>query len=228
MQIITIKTPLLKSNMYLLVEHGRGIIIDPYWDEKVERLLQQNIKDLDFVFLTHEHYDHISGVNDLKKRYDCNVWASAKCAERVGDTKNNFSRYFNAFAILQEGENSQNIPRVEPYICKVDCIFEGQIVLKWRSHTITLKETPGHSPGSVSIYIDMELLFTGDSLVEFGMPITRFPDGNQKVFDEMTLPWLRKFPGDIKVFPGHYQSFYLGSHDIIKNGGNENDKFRKV
>ena len=115
MQIITFETPLLKSNMYLLLENEAGIMIDPYWDGKVAQFLKQNIRQLDFAILTHEHYDHISGVNELKSRYGCKVWASSKCAERITDINNNFSRYFNAFAMLQDGEKSEPIPQIEPY-----------------------------------------------------------------------------------------------------------------
>lgn len=220
MQIITVETPLLKSNMYLLVENRKSVVIDPYWDEEVKKILHEEVEELNFVFLTHEHYDHISGVNEIKKYYHCKVWASEVCANRIKNTKDNFSRYFDAYAAIQTGVKNQAIPHVNPYVCRADCTFNNYVEIIWMNYKFEVFETPGHSPGSICIYVDKKWLFSGDTLISSSMPITRFPDGDQKIFDEVTLPRLEQLPKNTKVFPGHYQSFYLGSHNLMKNGGN--------
>ena len=60
MKIITCTTPLLEQNMYIVEEGKHCIVIDPYYDEKTAVLLEGKIVDL--LLVTHEHYDHISGV----------------------------------------------------------------------------------------------------------------------------------------------------------------------
>lgn len=70
MKIITCTTPLLEQNMYIVEEGKHCIVIDPYYDEKTAVLLEGKIVDL--LLVTHEHYDHISGVNKFKELYGAN------------------------------------------------------------------------------------------------------------------------------------------------------------
>ena len=69
MGIITYTTPLLEQNMYIIVEGNNCIVIDPYYDDKVKTLLEN--MSVDLLLVTHEHYDHISGVNKFKEIYGC-------------------------------------------------------------------------------------------------------------------------------------------------------------
>lgn len=54
---------LIDSRMYLLISNDKALIIDPCVNTDALQLLKdKNIIDV-IVLLTHEHYDHISGVN---------------------------------------------------------------------------------------------------------------------------------------------------------------------
>ena len=53
---------LLSSNMYVIIEGDHAIVIDPFADTTPS---EGSI--IDYILLTHEHYDHISGVNVWKK-----------------------------------------------------------------------------------------------------------------------------------------------------------------
>ena len=58
--------PLIKSNMYVIVSDSDALIIDPIENtEAFERIKNTGIKAVTAV-LTHEHFDHISGVNMLR------------------------------------------------------------------------------------------------------------------------------------------------------------------
>ena len=59
---------LLSSNMYVISEAGHAIVIDPFEDTTPSEGLT-----VDCILLTHEHYDHISGVNIWKKARE-NRW----------------------------------------------------------------------------------------------------------------------------------------------------------
>ena len=76
MKIITCTTPLLEQNMYIVEEGKHCIVIDPYYDEKTAVLLEGKIVDL--LLVTHEHYDHISGVNKFKELYGCKLLSNSK------------------------------------------------------------------------------------------------------------------------------------------------------
>ena len=58
--------PLMNSNMFVIVSGNAALVIDPNEDEEALRMLtDSNILDVT-VILTHEHFDHISGVNKIR------------------------------------------------------------------------------------------------------------------------------------------------------------------
>lgn len=59
-----IKNIRLRSSI-LLIYQGRNILIDCGPDIKTQ-LLQNNISKIDYLIITHQHYDHISGLNELR------------------------------------------------------------------------------------------------------------------------------------------------------------------
>ena len=65
--------------MYVVKEGEHAIVIDPFDDTTPSKGLI-----IDYIILTHEHYDHISGVNVWKKTRDVPVLCSRPCAEYSG------------------------------------------------------------------------------------------------------------------------------------------------
>ena len=68
---------------------------------------------------------------------------------------------------------------------------------------LVLRETPGHSTGSICIEVNKKYIFTGDSLVDGAKIITRLPGGSKKAYKEITKPYLDSLNKDVVVFPGH-------------------------
>lgn len=69
------------SGNSVFVEHkGSKILIDcGFSGRKIENLLSQigeNPKDLDAIFLTHEHVDHVKGASVMSRRYDIPIYAN--------------------------------------------------------------------------------------------------------------------------------------------------------
>ena len=57
----------IDSNMYVILENKKALIIDPCVSEEAKEYLKsEQVKEI-LVLLTHEHYDHISGVNWLRE-----------------------------------------------------------------------------------------------------------------------------------------------------------------
>lgn len=217
MRVLQFATPLLASNMYLLAEKGRGVIIDPYGGFMPQ--IKGECSGIDYILLTHEHYDHISGANALRERYGCPVVCSEACGRRIQNSTHNFSRYYEAYAAIQTGEPPPaNLPPVAEYFTYADEVFSGQRTLFWQGHRLVLTETPGHSPGSICILADETQLFSGDTLLPGDITVTRFPGGSGRQYKEIALPYLQKLPGGTLVYPGHYEAFPLREHKI-KNGG---------
>lgn len=215
MQIHTLPTPLLSSNMYLICEDDHVIVIDPYAFEKLAIQPRDTVKHVDYIFLTHEHYDHISGTNALRERFRCPVICGASCSGRLPDSTKNFSRYFNAFAALQTGDAvPEELLPIQEYTTHADESFRENKEILWQGHHFELTETPGHSPGSICILLDKKILFSGDTLLPGGEQITRFPDGSSAQYEQYALPYLRSLPPDVLVYPGHYKAFRLGDRPL--------------
>lgn len=217
--------PLMTSNMYVMLSGDKGLVIDPLVSPEAEKLLREHdIKEL-LIILTHEHFDHISGVNSLralmagqKESRGCKVLASAGCAEAIKDPAENLSAFFSA-VFIKHSEEERLLARTifdKTYCCEADDNFHEETEVHWEELTLRLKATPGHSPGSICIEIydtngNLIALATGDSLVQGNKVITRLPGGDRKAYNSITRPYLESFDGDTLVLPGH------GETDFIKN-----------
>lgn len=204
----------LQSNMYLLIDHDRTILIDPCISEDVYQFIMQNHYKLDYIYLTHEHYDHISGVNWWKERTGAELFCSGKCAQNIADSKKNMSHYFDIFCSLQTWQAVEEKVRTSDYVCVAERTFEDQYITKWNECEFLFKELPGHSAGSSALVIDGKLLFSGDSLFRDYETGLRLPGGSEKLWNEVSKPWLRKLPRDMMVYPGHFEEFWLSEYKL--------------
>jgi len=99
-----------KGNATLVEVEGRCIMIDCGFSmkETIKRLgrLGKTVESLDAILVTHEHGDHISGVERLARKYSLPIWAShgtASCFKGEGVEINCFNSHasfeINAFQI---------------------------------------------------------------------------------------------------------------------------------
>lgn len=199
------KMPIINSNMFIIISGKKALMIDPNVNEEAFLLLKENQVEQIVMILTHEHFDHISGVNFYRNNWNCMVYANNICKNMVEDPVKNLSKFFMAMFISKLEDERKLAEELfeEDYYCKVDIGFEGEWKLDFGGYEIKLIETPGHSMGSICIMIGDEYIFTGDSLVQGAKTITRLPGGNKKLFNEVTVPFLETLPDDIIVFPGH-------------------------
>ena len=194
---------LLSSNMYVLVEGERAIVIDPFDDTSPAEDLK-----IDHILLTHEHYDHISGVNAWKKATGAPVLCSKACAANIQNPKKNLANHFKEFCELQTWTELTEMPESDPtYSCVADKTFENETAFFWQGHEFVLREIPGHSLGSVGIMIDGEHFFSGDSLMEYEEIELRMPGGSRKKWEEIGRKRIEEIPEGTRIWPGHFDSF---------------------
>lgn len=198
---------LIDANSFLLTEGAHGLLIDAVYSPELFDALSA-IDDL-IIILTHCHFDHICGLNQIR---ECMpyvlVYASKKCSENIGNPFRNMSSSADVFWTFYKNRN-QYIKHndvkyhiVEPFICApTDLFFEGETVLKWRNHKITLTQYGGHTNDSLIAVIDNKYMFSGDTLLPIPT-VTRFPSGNTSQFWKETIPKLKNMAVDL-VFPGH-------------------------
>ena len=196
---------LLCSNMYLIVEDDHAIVIDPFVNTT-----PSNGLTIDYILLTHEHYDHISGVIAWKETTGAQVLCSRACAENIQNPRKNLANHFKEFCELQTWMKLDEIPWSDPdYSCFADQTFEDEMTLQWQGHEFHLFEIPGHSQGSIGIMMDGSDFFSGDSLMENSEIELRMPGGSRKKWKDIGSKRIEAIPDGTKIWPGHFDTFIL-------------------
>lgn len=190
------------------------IIIDPCNSDLINVYLQDNHLTNEFIILTHEHYDHIAGLNNLKLLYNSPVIANITCSEYIQSPIKNMARYYNILLTFRKNKfklEDLEIPETNKnYKCsKADIEFEISYNFNWHNHEFVLYKTPGHSNGSCCILVDNKYLFSGDSLLIDYQVVFGFPGGSKEVFYKHTLPYFLTLNEDTIVYPGHGKTFLL-------------------
>lgn len=203
MEIRRYVSGLIASNMYVIVEDNHAVVIDPFDDITPGKDLV-----VDYILLTHEHYDHISGVNAWREGSDAIVLCSKVCSDHIKDPRKNFAKYFKDFCEIQTWVVLDSVPSSDPdYSCKADQTFVDNMSFRWKGHDFELFEIPGHSLGSIGIIIDRYYFFSGDSLMENYEIELRMPGGSRKKWREIGEPRMARIPDGIMVYPGHFDEF---------------------
>lgn len=186
-----------------MVDKEESIVIDPIDTKEFWRFLEQTRFEEITVILTHEHFDHIYGLNELREKFACKVYAQKHCSENIGIAIRNLSSSAEVLAQLNEKVMHSGVS-VKPFVCEsADIVFDNRMNFQWAGHEISIITAPGHSEGSVFVLVDNKIVFTGDSLLEETV-ITKLPGGNKKVYIEITRPLLCGISDKVEVvFPGH-------------------------
>ena len=195
------------GNMYILSQNGHSILIDP-----CECDIDEAEQKVDYILLTHEHYDHISGINCWKEKTGAKVVCNEKCAEGIKEPTRNLSFMFKEFCEIQSVRKIVEPVENLNYSAEADITFEDTYEMTWQGNEIKIFATPGHSAGSESILVNGEKLFSGDALFK-DYPVTGiFPGSSKQDWQEIGLPRLKALPESIMVYPGHFEEFSLSEY----------------
>lgn len=205
--------PVLDSRMYLLINDKNdreALIIDPLISEEALPLI--NSISHATVLLTHAHYDHISGMNWLRRHTDCTLFCSETCAEKIADPHKNLAA-FSEILIIDKSEKEQAQCREFfdlNYSCQADRTFTKETSFDFGSYHVEIIYTPGHSDCSQCIRLTSDkkgltpiIIFTGDSLVNGHEIITRLPGGSKREYLTVTKPFLDSLEKNTLIMPGH-------------------------
>ena len=195
----------LDARTYLF-RHGAGVLcVDPNDLPEMVEAVRSWAPEKVTVVLTHEHFDHISGLHALRGQCSCEVICTQACAAGIEDPRRNLSQY--AAALLSQmarpAAGRQGI-LIEPFSCFADTVFTGYHQIAWEKHQLELYELPGHARGGLCMMMDHALIFTGDNLIP-GFPcVTHLPGGSKQAYEAVTLPFLRTLPPEMLILPGHF------------------------
>jgi len=194
--IIGFPIGMVGSNTYLLYDDKQkdGAIIDP--GGETEPLLQEIKKReiiIRYLLNTHGHFDHIAANAHLQSTFD--VPLGIHPADRDLLLEGGGASWFNL----------AYVPSPRP-----DIDLTEETVLELGRLRIAVLHTPGHTPGSVCLYVPEEnALFTGDTLFADSVGRTDLPGGDARQLTE-SLHKLLSLPTETTIYPGHGSTTTLG------------------
>lgn len=187
---------MLQTNCYILGDkvNGVAVVIDPGGDRnRIAQRLQQLDLALVAILNTHGHFDHVMDAWPLKEMLGGKIYLPPKDEYLLND------RMVGLAAVLGEtGSSGGKIDRV------VDESMKEGDVLTFGSIRLEVLDTPGHTPGHVSLYSpETESIFVGDTLFAGSIGRTDFPGGSFEQLIRSVKSKIFTLPGNTKVFPGH-------------------------
>ena len=184
-------------NNHLLIDRENreiALIDAPGVYPELNDLLNQGYK-VKWIALTHGHIDHIAGLRDIVDL------TKAPWYIHPNDLKYVEHAPRDMFAsVLKVKEPPEN-----PLFFK-----EGDI-LSIGDAEFKIFETPGHTPGGVSLYSEKySVVFTGDTLFKLSIGRTDLPGGDFNTLKDSILTKLYTLPDNTVVFSGHGETTTIG------------------
>lgn len=187
MLIKTLPVGQLETNCYVVTDENALVcaVIDP-GDESNTILdyIEDNKLSCKAILITHAHFDHVSAVNAMLEATGAVLYMCEKDLE-----------------LAKTGASGRFTPPENTHFYK-----DGDEV-KVAGLTFKVMETPGHTPGGVTL-ICGDALFTGDTLFRGSCGRTDLPGGDMRA-ELRSLKRIASLEGDYEVYPGHAESSML-------------------
>lgn len=199
MQLKILSLGPIGTNCYIVSKNNECLIFDPGAQPEIvnEYITENNLKPI-AILLTHAHFDHIGAVDELRKKYNIDVYLHEAESDWLEDPHLNRSSLFFGEA------NAIKTDKPDKYIT----------VGKWElgNFQFEVVHTPGHSPGSVSyIFHDERFVICGDTLFKQGIGRTDLPEGSFQQLMESIFTKLYTLDDDFSVYPGHGPHTTIGT-----------------
>lgn len=168
----------MENFVYLLGDAGAKevAVVDPAWDvDAILRAAEADGKVVTHALVTHSHFDHVNGVEELLNRTKAKVVAQREEID--------FSETLRGFGSELLPVRGGDVVKVGPL--EVKCIH-----------------TPGHTPGSQTFYVG-DALVTGDTLFIHGCGRCDLQGGDPAQMFDTLENTLSRLPDRTLLYPGH-------------------------
>ena len=194
---------MLQENCYVVSDATKeAVVIDcgAYFDQE-RQAIANHIRNegltLRHVLCTHGHFDHVFGVDML--------YAEFGVKPEIHAADNSFITGFDQQCIdLLGAPYGRTLPPIGHFLSDGERISFG-------AHELTVRHTPGHSPGGVLFCCDEEdVVFTGDTLFRMSVGRSDLPGGSWNQLMTSLLQVVAKLPATMRAFPGHGPATLIG------------------
>ena len=183
----------VQTNCYFLYEEDKNkiIVVDPAdRGEYLFNAFKEAGLEVAAILLTHGHFDHIWGCNQLRELAGVQVFAFEDERDLCESAKLNVS---------------EDVGR--PYTATVDWYLKDGETVTIEGMEFKVIWTPGHTQGSCCYYFEKDnILISGDTLFEGSVGRSDLPTGDGKLLSRSLKERLMILPDETLVFPGHGNS----------------------
>ncbi|MFR4589740.1 MAG: MBL fold metallo-hydrolase [Eisenbergiella sp.] len=185
------------TNSYFLYRDGAAevIVFDPAdRGGDIFKALQNKGFSVAAILLTHGHFDHIWGAEELRQLSGAKIYALDAEKTVCGDAYVNISAQMKRKCTIEP----------DGWLTDGEEVTFADICLK-------VIATPGHTMGSCCFYSEEAgLLISGDTLFEESVGRTDFPTGSMSKLVRSIKEKLFVLPEETKVYPGHGDMTTIG------------------
>ncbi len=177
-----------------------AIVIDPGDDiSGIVAILKRHGLTVKTIVITHGHIDHIGGAEKLRSLTSAPVYMHEDDAVLAA----NLEMQASWLGMETPKNPGIDVPAKEGDLLRVGNV-EAQVL-----------HTPGHTPGSVSLYLAAEKrLIAGDTLFRGSVGRTDLPGGDSRSIAESIRGKLYRLPEDTLVIPGHGGETTIGREKV--------------
>ena len=188
MKILKYTLGVCAANCYVVNDEksGKACLIDaPEYDDKILNVISSKGLSLEYIILTHGHFDHILGANAFREKTGAKIVVHELETEYLKNPDKSLTS-------LQGGE-----------IVLADILLKDNDVLTFGDISFRVIHTPGHSKGSSCFICENEkIIFSGDTLFKNGIGRFDLYGGNYNTLME-SLQKLKSINENYTIYPGH-------------------------
>lgn len=192
----------MQVNTYLYYDEQtkKGIVFDPgMGPEPLIKRIQELDLTIESILLTHAHFDHIGGLEEVRKLTKAPVFIHEQEAHWLQEPSLNGSGFWIGF------------PQI---ICKpAEKLLRGNETLHILDHEVQVIHTPGHSPGGVTYHFG-SFIISGDVLFKQSIGRTDLPGGSYDTLMETIQRHFMDLPEETIVYPGHGPATTIGQEQM--------------
>ena len=175
----------LFSSVTYLITSNEGFsawVVDPGDMDKLTPYLNNTHIYISGILLTHAHFDHIYGLNEIIALFPtAKVYTNEFGRRMLLNEKMNLSKYHNSPFIFSREDGSK---------IELDNEIKAQAIY-----------TPGHNPSCIT-WIIKNSLFTGDSYIPGIKTVTNLPASNKEQA-RISEEKIKSLSDDKLIYPGH-------------------------